>query len=102
MLAPVNAQVVTEQLGRAKPVNPSNQADALPAAKAGASRIWKTVGRSEISMQIKTPLMLSASVEFVPGLALIPAPGLLANGLPPSGLGPGCQAVGRVGGFALV
>jgi hypothetical protein len=33
MLPPENAQVVTEQLGRAKPVNPSNQADALPACQ---------------------------------------------------------------------
>jgi len=53
-------------------------------------------------MKIKTLLMLSASLEFVPGLALIAAPGLVANVLLSAGLAPGGQAVGRVGGFALV
>jgi hypothetical protein len=59
-------------------------------------------GRSEISMKIKTLLMLSTSLELVPGLALIAAPGLVANVLLSAGLAPGGQAVGKVGGFALV
>ena len=53
-------------------------------------------------MKIKTLLMLSGSLEFVTGLALIAAPGLVANVLLSAGLAPGGQAVGRVGGFALV
>jgi hypothetical protein len=61
-----------------------------------------TVGCSEFSMKIKTLLMLSGSLEFVTGLALIAAPGLVANVLLSAGLEPGGQTVGRIGGFALV
>jgi hypothetical protein len=66
------------------------------------TNLAKRVGRSEISMKTKTLLMLSSSIEFVTGLALIAAPGLVANLLLSAGLAPGGQATARVGGIALV
>lgn len=53
-------------------------------------------------MKIKTLLMLSCSLEFVTGLALIATPSLVANVLLSAGLAPGGQATARVGGIALV
>ena len=53
-------------------------------------------------MKIKLLLMLSSSLEFVTGLALIAAPGLVANLLLSTELAPGGQATARVGGIALV
>lgn len=53
-------------------------------------------------MPIKTLLMLSSSLEFVTGLALIAVPGLVADVLLSAGLAPGGQATARVGGIALV
>jgi len=53
-------------------------------------------------MKIKMMLMLSCSLEFVTGLALIVVPSLVASVLFSAGLTPGGEAVGRVGGFALV
>jgi len=66
------------------------------------TNLAKRVGRSESSMKTKTLLMLSSSIEFVTGLALIAAPGLVANVLLSAGLAPGGQATARVGGIALV
>jgi hypothetical protein len=68
----------------------------------GGPNLAKIVGRSEIYMKIKTLLMLSCSLEFVTGLALIASPGLVANVLLSTGLAPGGQATARVGGIALV
>jgi hypothetical protein len=62
----------------------------------------KIVRHTEISLKIKTLLMLSSSLEVGTGLALITAPGLVAEVLLSTGLAPGGQAVGRVGGIALV
>jgi hypothetical protein len=53
-------------------------------------------------MKITMMPMLSCSLEFVTGLALIVAPSLVASVLFSVGLTPGGEAVGRVGGFALV
>ena len=61
-----------------------------------------TVGRPEISVNIKTTLIFSSSLEFVTGLALILVPSLVASVLLSAALTPGGEAVGRVGGFALV
>ena len=66
------------------------------------TNLAKTVERSEISMKIKPLLMLSSSLEFVTGLALIAVPDLVADVLLSAGLAPGGHAVGRVGGIALV
>ena len=53
-------------------------------------------------MKTKTLLMLSSSIEFVTGLALIAAPGFVVNLLLSAGLGAGGEAVARVGGLGLV
>ena len=53
-------------------------------------------------MKVKTLLMLSSSVEFVTGVALIAAPSLVANVLLSAGLAAGGEAVGRLCGFGLV
>jgi len=53
-------------------------------------------------MKIKTLLMLSSSLEFVTGLALIAAPSLVTKMLLSAELAAGGVSVGRVAGFGLV
>lgn len=53
-------------------------------------------------MKNKTLLVFSSSLELATGIALIVAPGLVANVLLSAGLTPSGDAVGRVGGIGLL
>jgi hypothetical protein len=50
----------------------------------------------------RTLLTISASLELVTGVAVIAAPGLVARVLFSANLTPGGEAIGRVGGCALL
>jgi hypothetical protein len=54
-----------------------------------------------LSMQNKTLLKFSSSLELATGIALIVAPGVVAKVLMSVGLTPGGEAIGRVGGCGL-
>jgi hypothetical protein len=53
-------------------------------------------------MKAKTLLTISSSIELATGIALIASPRLVANVLISAELTPGGEAVGRVGGCALL
>jgi hypothetical protein len=55
-----------------------------------------------MAIKDKTLLTISASLELATGVAVIAAPGLVARVLLSADLTPGGEAIGRVGGCALI